>query len=177
MKTIEVQGKNLKIQKRRAKKLIKLLPKNVYFHFLFEPELIIRLENENTKYITDYLKKRKIGYKIYPYPFTKKGFGEARKGIMHEYLHYFKPLMNIQSKIAINSKTNHRLRIIERYNHTFLNSLGYEWIDESIIYAWLAGGRIAVFKRYNFQTPASFLVCTIIIMLMKFNIFLMRLIK
>lgn len=171
MITIHLKGKDVKKSQRRIRQLIKLLPKKAYYHFLFEPELIIRIHNKDKHYITDFLDKKKWKYETYRYPFSSKvskwsdhkGYGEDKKSMTYIYRDEFIPLMNLESKLALKSKKKHKIFIVERYYHTFLNALGYDWESEASITNWLLAGRINTYKRFYGDGAIVSLLCVMII--------------
>lgn len=176
MKTIEIKQKDLKANKRLVKKIYGLIGSTVYMHFLYEPELIIRTENAEVSKITDYLKKRDIGYRVYAYPFGK-GYGEGQKSVVYKYRRHFLPLMGINSSLAVELEPRHRGEIIERLTHVLMNTFGYEWIDESSNYLKLAWQRIWLIRKYESQTLAGSLVCGLSMQVISFNISLLKLLK
>jgi hypothetical protein len=174
MITIEIQDRNVTANKKLIKKIFKQLPRNAYFHFLFEPELIIRVKNKERKCIIDYLKRKNIQYRVYSYPFPKKGFGESKKSVIYKYQDEFKELFHYGSLLTIKQKNKDKFFIIERHSHTFLNMMGFSWLGEVAIYNWLLEGRIKAIKKYDCHSLIDSVICQLIILLTKWNKFLMK---
>ncbi len=174
MITFHLLGRDVKENQRRARLLVAHLPKKAYYHFLFEPSLIIRIHNKDRKYLAQYCEKRKWRYKTYRYPFTRMGYGEQRQSATYIYRDEFIPLMNLESRLALKSKKKHHLSIIERYYHTFLNTLGYDWENEAKITNWLFMGRINTYRHYYGDGAIVSLICTIIILNCRINRFLIK---
>ena len=137
--------------------------------------MILRLENKDKKYISEYLDKKKILYKCYQYPFTKNRYGDSKKSMTYIYRDEFIPLMNINSRLAIKMKKKDKFRIIERSFHTMLNTFGMAWEEEAITTNWLTQGRINTFKHYEGDHGIISLLCLFIIWNTKINDRLIRL--
>lgn len=182
MITIHLKGKDVKRNIKRSRILVKLLPKRAYYHFLFEPELIIRVYDRDKHYISDFLDKKKWVYETYRYPFSKKagawgtgkGYGEDKKSMTYIYRDEFIPLMNLESKLALKSKKKDQAFIIERYYHTFLNALGSSWKYEAQITNWLLMGRVNTIRHYEGDGAIVTVICTLIIFFSKVNRLLLR---
>ena len=160
LKTLHVKSAELNFNKQLVKYFWALLPKGAYFHFFYEPDLIIRTESKYIKKLTPYLKSHKLSYRTYIYP-TGRPFGESKKGIVMKYFDYYVWLLAFNSAFAMRRKKKEDFQILERYTHTFMNQLGYEWEDETLIYLKLAYGRLGVIRKYDSTSPAVSLLCTI----------------
>lgn len=185
MTTIEIHQIDKKQNRRLIIKVASLLSKNEYFHFFYEPRLIVRVRNQSVGKITRYLSKRKIAYNTYPYPFAKnvgkwgtgRGYGEDRKSVVYRHRDEFLPIMHLNSKLAIKRRKRDDIKIIERETHTLFNAFDYDWVDEARILAYLSGGRTRLIRRYESQTLASSLICLLIIKLSVINMFLLKSLK
>uniref|UniRef100_A0A6M3IRH2 Uncharacterized protein n=1 Tax=viral metagenome TaxID=1070528 RepID=A0A6M3IRH2_9ZZZZ len=184
MKTIELEKKEPKASK-ILRKVVNLVNAKDYFHFFYEPQLIIRIPDSIVKSLIKCLKIKKVKYKIYDYPFPKHGgkwgsnkeFGEGKKGIIIKYFSYFKHLLTINSAFALGRKKRDDYKIIERYTHTFLNQLGYAWTDEALILLELATKRMKNIKNYEAKTVFEKLWCNLIIFTLIFSIRLVKLFR
>lgn len=185
MITIEIKQEDLKANKRLIRKIGKLLYEDEYFHFFYEPKLIIRVNRESRNKVTAYLKERGIRYSVYTYPFAKNvakwekgtGYGEAKHSVVYRYRNAFLPLMHINATLALKRNKRDDLKIFERETHTMMNAFGYEWVDEAIVYQWLAGGRTSVIRKYGSPTLAASLICLIVMKLSVLNMFLLKALK
>src|SRR3990167_11055949 len=135
MKTIE-----LEIKGERAILLMKyLLKKKVLgwpFHYFLEPQLIIRTDNKSK--IIPILKKLELKYKVYDFPYPKKGFGEAKK--YKNYQEGLKHLYSFLSLFALVAKGKTLDFIMNRIHHCMLNMLDMDYYDESKYYLFQAKG-------------------------------------
>lgn len=169
MITFHLVGSDEKINQKRVKELIKQLPKTSYYHFFFEPSLIIRIHNKDKKYLADYCDKKKWKYRTYIYPITKNGYGESKKSMTYIYRDEFIPLLHITSRLALKAKKKDKKWIAERYYHTFMNELGLNWEDEAQLSNWLLRGRINTFKYFYGDGAIISLICLLIIWLTNVN--------
>lgn len=121
-----------------------------YFHFLYEPELIVRTDLKGTKIVRKFLKSKKAKFRIYDYPFPKdkKDFGENKKSVVYKYKDFFMLTLENQAILALSRKKKDDMQIIERQTHTFLNQLGYDVMEEFLIFMKLSYFRLGVRKRY-----------------------------
>lgn len=174
MITIQIYEKDVRKNQKRVKQLIKLLPKKAYYHFLFEPQLIIRVHNKDKHYITDYLNKKKLKYITYRYPFSKRGYNESKKSMTYIYRDEFVPFLHIASRLALKSKRKEQIFIIERLYHTLLNSFGYSWEYEASITTWLLAGRINTYKRFYGDGAIVSLLCVMILWNTRMIAFLLK---
>jgi hypothetical protein len=147
MKTIEI--KPLTNKTKLIKTLYKkFLYKDTKFHYLFEPQLIIR--TNKSKLITDYLKLKKIDYTTYPYPYAKRGFGESKH---NNYLQKeSEKLYHLQSVFVLKSKKKDVGYFLNRIHHCFLNMMNYDFYDESKYYLDQAKGYMKHQSRTDRKT-------------------------
>jgi len=128
MKTFETNLYDYKLSIKLMKYLMKKKALSWPFHFFFEPQLIIRTNNK----IGPILKEYHIKYKIYPYPYPKKGFGEAKK--WKKYQWGLVELYSIYAVLSLYTKGKAKEYILNRTHHTMTNMLGMEYYDESKYY-------------------------------------------
>lgn len=165
IKTIEIKSEDLKFNRSLVRYIYQQHIKDEYFHFFYEPHLIIRANEKIIKKIVKVIKTyKKIKYRIYDYPFGR-GFGESKKGIVVKNFEYFGLLFNINSELAIKRDKDDDKKIIERYTHTFFNQFGYEWEDESLWYLWLAQVRINTIRKYADRSLAVKVYCSFLMFL------------
>ena len=92
LKTIEIQQTGIK-NIRLIKEIGKLMKYSDFWHFFYEPELIVRVEIKKVRQIKEFLKSKKLSFKVYDYPFPKdkKGYGQGSKSrdIVTTYFDYF----------------------------------------------------------------------------------------
>ena len=133
MKTIEIDSKqfwNYKHKKRLLMTLLPILKRDYNFHFLFEPNLIIR--TNFYKDIIGILKKTPWKYKVYAYPYPKKGFGESKK--YKKIQKDLEKILHIQSVCVLTYKQRDIDFFSNRLHHCLLNMLGFEYYDEAKYY-------------------------------------------
>lgn len=156
MKTIEITIKshsNPEIAKELLKAWYKYILKyDNNFHFLFEPNLILR-----TSYVREIkheLNKLKLDYKIYDYPYPKKGFGESEKykTIQKE----LEKILHLQSICALTYKKRDIEFFSNRLHHCFLNMLGFDYYNESKYYLGEAQGYM--FHEYKAEGKPYLLI-------------------
>jgi hypothetical protein len=128
MKTIQVFNRTPKRNRLLIRCLYKkILKRDDTFHFFFEPDLIIRTSLFNE--VKKYLDKRKIEYKTYAYPYTKKGYGESKRW---KYMQKFsETLYHTQAIFVLKSKRKDRPYFANRMHHCFLNQDGFSFYYES----------------------------------------------
>jgi hypothetical protein len=131
MKTIEFDIKHFK-KKKQMIQMVKALYKrglenDPKFHFLFEPNLIIRTSIPEK--IIKILNKENWVYKVYDYPYPKKGFGESKK--WKNIQKYMEELLHLQSTAVLNFNKTETKWFANRLHHTFLNMLFMEYYDEA----------------------------------------------
>lgn len=122
---------NMKLMKILFKKFLYL---DHSFHYLIEPELIIRTGNKNSiDSIRKYLENHKVYYSIYDWPYPKKGYGEGKGEITVKYQNVLLPIYNLLSKLALKAPYKDYLKVYERISHCMLNMGFYEWEEELTI--------------------------------------------
>ena len=167
IQTIEIKSKDLSFNKELVRYIFLWYINKEYFHFFYEPHLVIRTEPKIIRKIKKLLKKYKnLKHRVYDYPFGR-GYGESKKGIVVKHLEFFKPLFNINSILAAKRSKKDDEEIIERYTHTFINTLGYEWEDESLWYLHLAYGRVGCIKKYADVSFAVKVYCGFLMFLIR----------
>lgn len=119
-----------------------------YFHFFYEPEIIIRVSVDEIKNrIIDYLDKDNISYEEYEYPFPPQGnYGEIEGGIVANNLDLFIPVFHSNSVAALTIKDGDFIKYLERITHTASNSRGLDHIQEGILLTNLASLKLGVDK-------------------------------
>lgn len=100
------------------------------FHFLFEPNLIIR--TNRVKNVRKWLDKSGWKYKVYAYPYSKKGYGESKKHKESQSALLY--LLHLQSLVALSRNKKEKFYMLNRMHHCFLNMLAFEYYDESKYY-------------------------------------------
>ena len=142
MKTIELEELPIKQSINLMKYFLKEKMVGWPFHYFLEPQLIIRVNN--TKKITQYLRKRKIKYKIYLYP-NKGKFRESKR--LKSYQTGLIELYSVYSVIALVAKGRRLDLLANRIHHCFLNMLGFEYYDEAKYYLSQAKG----YMKYQYK--------------------------
>ena len=109
----------------------KFLVNDSWFHYFFEPDLIIRISNPRVLAdISHYLDQMDITFKTYSYPHPEvnesstsgRCYGEAEGGPVAERLYdIYLPLFHINALAALTMEADKRLCFMERSNHTFCN--------------------------------------------------------
>lgn len=158
MKTIEIIA-----PKKKHKKIVKAFICEVD-HFFKERDdcLIMRMQNKDVKRVREYLEIYGYKVRVYPYPLAKKGlYAEDKEGVVYENFTYFKTLFALNTLYAVTTKKKKHLMFIERYNHTFLNQLGYEWNQEVDINIQLAWMRSKTMSKYWPLIPTERLILQI----------------
>lgn len=139
MKTVEIQTQHQKLNELLIKWLFKyILKHDNNFHFFYEPQLIIR--TSLVREVTIALKKLDVKYKIYkyPYPNTRKAFGESKRW---KYLQkQSENLYHTQAIFALTAKRKDMDYFSNRFHHCFLNMRGFEYDDEAKYYLRQAAG-------------------------------------
>ncbi len=143
MRTIEINARqfNYKHKKKLLTTLyVKVLKKDNNWHFLFEPNLIIR--TTKSKEVASFLRTRGWKYKIYNYPYTKLGYNEnkRKKSIQRE----LEWLLHFHSLIVIAKKPKEIDYLINRSDHCLLNMLGHDYYSESKYYLDQAQGYLMI---------------------------------
>jgi hypothetical protein len=167
LKTIELELLSDSYNKRLVKKIYKL--DLYYFHFFYEPQLIVRVSDTDESKVISYLKKRHIKYEIYDYP-NGKGFRESKKGVSYKYSVYLSLLYYLNSKHVAERDKKDDYKILERYTHTFMNQMGYHWIDEVVFLLCLARGRTGTIRKREARTLLEKFWCTAIIWVINVSI-------
>jgi hypothetical protein len=116
----------------------KFLREDPLFHFLFEPDLIIRISNNKVlNEIKGFLEQADIDFDIYDYPLpvpnaAKRRFGENEGGPIIEKLYdVYLPLFHLNAIAALTMNEDEQGVYIERANHTFYNMLGNSRQEEA----------------------------------------------
>ena len=139
MKTIEIVTEKINYKQLIKKIYNKFLLNDDKFHFFYEPQLIIRLSEEKLKIIKEYLNKKKIEYKIYPYPYPKKGKYKESKRYKNINL-YLNRLYNLQALLYFKSSKKQLSFVSNRLHHCFLNICHLDFYEESKYYLSQAKG-------------------------------------
>lgn len=97
------------------------------FHFFFEPEIIIRIESEQSlEKVKSFLQERSISFEEYEYPFPPEGkFGEGKDSVVAKHLDLFLPLFHASSVAAITLDEAEHAHYLERLVHTAFNPKFY----------------------------------------------------
>jgi hypothetical protein len=122
------------------------LIKDPLFHFLYEPDLIIRISvSEVLEGIKKFLTERRINFTTYAYPHPERSinnvrcYGEDREGVVAEYLYdLFLPAFHTNSIAALILPDDRQLPFIERVSHTFFNMTGSTHEEEATNMLFLA---------------------------------------
>lgn len=140
MKTIHIKKKNLASNHKLIHALYKKILKHDHgFHYLIEPELIIRTGSLFTeRVVCEYLHKKKIEYDTYDYPVSKKGYGEDKKSVMTKYSKEMLVILHWLSILSLKANYKDYLKLFERITHCALNMNFYEWNEEVTILTKLA---------------------------------------
>jgi len=119
-----------------------------YFHFFYEPEIVIRVSVDGIKnQIIDYLDKNNISYEEYEYPSPPQGkYGETEGGVVANNLNLFIPVFHSNSVAALTFKDSDFKKYLERITHTASNSRGLNHIQEGILLTNLASLKLGVDK-------------------------------
>ena len=137
MKTIEIERQRYKVDKLTLDFLYKYILKyDDSFHFFFEPQLIIR-----TSYVREVKKTLKnlgIKYKVYDYPYPKKGFGESKQ--WKKIQRNLEKIYHLQAVSVLTSNKRETKFIANRLGHCYLNMRGFEFYTESKFYLGQAKG-------------------------------------
>jgi hypothetical protein len=148
MKTIQINDFITPKTKNKQWKLLKeiynkFLKEDLSFHYLFEPELIIRLENEEIiNKIKEYLNKKHFIFEVYSYPNPKKNryFGESEK-IMQKYNDLFLAIFHQMSLFYMIADQKDQPQFRERVVHIMYNSAQTNMVDEAYRLGNMAVGR------------------------------------
>lgn len=150
MKTLHLHTKTVKKGQKVIRDLFdSTLRDDTTFHFLFEPDLVIRAkEEESIKEIRKYCKAHKIKIEEYYYP-TEGKYREAKTSVMRSYQVRLLPLLNLFSKLSIEMEDQDRFSLYERITHLLFNMSGWEHNEEAIILQRLALGRMKVDAKFE----------------------------
>lgn len=144
MKTLHTRTVKLKkpVLKRLLKELYKLALKNdPKFHFFYEPELIIRIsEEEVLKKVCRKLDREHIDYRIYDYPKPVKDplnwCYECDQYVLDN-LELFIQLYHAHSVLALTLTKKTYRNYIARVQHTAHNTGGYNYNQEGLnLFDW-----------------------------------------
>jgi hypothetical protein len=125
------------------------LKKDPLFHFLYEPDLIIRISVAPVlEQIKKFLTERRINFTTYAYPHPERSnngerrYGEDRGGVVAEHLHeLFLPAFHTNSIAALILPEDRQLGYMERTSHTYFNMLNFSHEDEATNMLYLATRR------------------------------------
>ena len=141
MKTIHTAVEGIRSERLIKELYKKFLNKDNYFHFLYEPELIIRVsDNFLRRYpIEKFLKQKHIDFIIYPFPLanTDKPEKQVKDGFMIEFSSFLRKrlweittILHILSLIALNESRKKHIFFCERLFHCGYNMTRMEWEEE-----------------------------------------------
>jgi hypothetical protein len=156
--TIGINDEGMKKQKELIKELFsRFLKDDSIFHFLYEPELIIRIESlKCLNEIKEYLDDNNISYIEYDYPFPpnpqNRQFGEDPKGIIAKNFSLFLPIFHSNAIVALEMNGEDHFNYLERVIHTACNSKAYNHIAEGLILKSLAEIKLNKKLVINSQT-------------------------
>jgi len=117
-----------------------ILKKDLKFHFLFEPQLIIRIDSiECLDEVKKYLAENNIDFEEYDYPYAPNGkFGETKGGIVDRYLELFIVILHSSAVAALTMSDTDHLEFLERAAHDLFNPKFYGYKLEGEILCKLA---------------------------------------
>jgi|SRR3989344_2397667 len=106
----------------------KILRNDSKFHFLYEPQLIIRVDSaECLGQIKMHLKDNKIDFEEYDYPNAPDDkFGETKGGIVEQNPDLFIPILHFGSLAALKLPEKDYKDYLDRAIHSLINQLGYD---------------------------------------------------
>jgi hypothetical protein len=136
------------------KELIQKLYKNFLktdplFHFLYEPDLIIRISVPQVlEQIKKFLIENRINFRTYAYPHpepsntNQRCYGEDKEGVVVEHLYdLFLPAFHTNSIAALILPEDRQLAFMERVSHTYFNMIDCTHEEEATNMLYLAHRR------------------------------------
>jgi len=101
-----------------------ILKDDPLFHYFFEPDLIIRIKDENVlARVKAYLQDKKIEFDEYEYPHAPDGkYGEEKDGIIDKYLDLFLAINHANSVAALLMDESEHFSYMERMIHSAFNT-------------------------------------------------------
>lgn len=117
-----------------------ILKDDPLFHFLLEPQLVIRISKEEClTQVKSYLEIRNIDYSEYPYPNAPEGkFGVGSDSIDERHKELMLPIYHINSIAALTLDEKDHLLYLERMTHTAFSSMYGERSIEANLMTLLA---------------------------------------
>jgi hypothetical protein len=123
----------------------KFLKNDTLLHYFFEPDLIIRVSNNEVReQIKNYLSSKNISYEVYDYPSppqaeNKKRYGEHEDGVVIQRLYdVYLPLFHLNAVAALTMDEFDKMNYLERSTHTFCNMTGQTRLEEAETLSYLA---------------------------------------
>lgn len=131
------------------------------WHFLFEPELIIRLNTKEDALdrIETILRKEGIGFIKYQYPLIDSDPKHRVEKIYGDFgLNRFQlTMLNNSCKAYLSLTGREYIRLIERTWHCMHNLAGFNWKDEGLIGMSLAKNRLKMDRMSSLKRLLNYL--------------------